>query len=201
MRRIWFLLAVIVCLWPIHAQAQIENGGGTGLPAGATTPAWPFMITETPSGGVAGTPGWTLTQQNTVVVHGGTNALAGTSGFGSTAGNTYIVDAVDTESAALTVTAANVTVMCVPGVTIQQVTASTALFVLGSGANNFTVRNCGLGMPASGTCDASVKDTPATPVNQIVLDNVELNFNSSTCTFTNGGHVLITGGSGHKLNV
>src|SRR5690242_19628711 len=44
MRGIWFLLAVIVCLWPIHAQAQIENGGGTGLPAGCTPGTNPLIL-------------------------------------------------------------------------------------------------------------------------------------------------------------
>src|SRR2546428_1712665 len=138
---------------------------------------------------------------STVIVNGGAGGLSGTSGFGTTANRRYFVTANDTETAALSITAAFVVVECAPGVTIQQTTASTNLFTLGNGGNNFTIRNCGLSSPASGTIAPEVGDTPATPVNNIILDNVELNAGSSTGTDSGAGFVNISGGSHHSLDV
>lgn len=188
----------VLGLSPQFLYAQGNQGGfgpGTGGSGGAT-PAGSTGAPQINNGG--GTLG---AQQNTIVVNGGAGGLSGTSGFGTTANTRYFVSANDTETAQLTITAANVTVECVPGVTIQQTTASTDLFVFGAGANNFTARNCGTSMPASGTCGRMFGDTPATPVNNIVLDNVELNANSSTCTNGGKGWVNISGGSGHRFNV
>jgi hypothetical protein len=116
----------------------------------------------------------------------------------------YFVTTSDTETTALSPTAAGIVVECPgPWVTISQLAASTRLFNFGNGSNNFTVRNCGVSPPASGTCGALFGDTPATPVNGIVLDNVKLVANSSTCTLQAGdyGFVSITGGSHHSLDV
>ncbi len=137
----------------------------------------------------------------TVIVSGGAGGLSGTSGFGTTANVRYFVAANDTETAELNPTAANITVEMAPGVTIRQLTGSTNLFHLGNGANNFTIRGGGLSTVSSGTCAPLVVDTPATPVNNITLDNVELNANSSTCTDSGAGFVNISGGSHHSLDV
>src|SRR5690349_1528336 len=176
---------------PPGGYSSSSGGGG-----GGATPAGSTGAPQINGGG-----GTLAAQQNTIVVNGGAGGLSGTSGFGTTANTRYFVAANDTETAALNITAANVTVECAPGITIQQTTASTDLFVFGAGANNFTARNCGTSMPASGTCGRMFGDTPATPVNQIVLDNVELNANSSTCTNSGKGWVNISGGSGHRFNV
>ena len=197
MRALAFAAFVaLASLITLSARAQTGQGGygpGTGTGASSSGPVGAPQIAA--AGGAFGT------QQNTIVVNGGAGGLSGTSGFGTTANTRYFVSANDTETAALTITAANVTVECNPGVTIQQTTASTALFTKGAGAANFTVRNCGLGQPTSGTCAPVVNDTPTSPTNNLVLDNVELNFNSSTCTDSAAGWVNISGGSGHRLNV
>jgi len=176
MRKLLFLL--LLCAIPAWPQAggyssPAQGGGGTNFGA------------------------------STVIVTGGAGGLSGTSGFGTTANRRYFVTANDTETAALSITAAFVTVECNPGVTIQQLTASTRLFNLGSGANNFTLRNCGVSPPASGTVGALIGDTAATPVNNIILDNVQLVANSSTGTLqaSDFGFVYITGGSHHSLDV
>lgn len=175
---------------PPGGYSSSGNGGGGAPPAGST---------GAPQ--INGGGGAFAAQQQTIVVNGGAGALSGTSGFGTTANTRYFVAANDTETAAMTITAAGVTVECNPGVTIQQTTASTQLFTRGAGSANFTIRNCGLGMPTSGTCAPVVGDTPASPTNNMVLDNVELNFNSSTCTDSSAGWVNISGGTDHTIDV
>lgn len=54
--KIWLIaLLCCVCLLPLSLHAQINNGGGSGLPAGPTSPnGLAQVLCSTPSGGVAG---------------------------------------------------------------------------------------------------------------------------------------------------
>src|SRR2546428_295759 len=136
-------------------------------------PAWPQAggYSSPAQGG-----GGTNFGASTVIVNGGAGGLSGTSGFGTTANRRYFVTANDTETAALSITAAFVTVECAPGVTIQQTTASTNLFTLGNGGNNFTICNFGLSHPASGAIAPGGGGKPATPADNIILGNDPLDW-------------------------
>src|SRR4029077_4077091 len=102
--------AALASLITLSARAQTGQGGygpGTGTGASSSGPVGAPQIAA--AGGAVWTP------QNTIVVNGGAGGLSGTSGFGTTANTRYFVSANDSETAALTITAANVTVECNPG--------------------------------------------------------------------------------------
>lgn len=194
--------------WTINGAASATVAAATGCtiyvdPASATN----WLTDCGGGGGAGGTPGGTPGQpqfnnagafggeSNTFVVQGGTGAIHALT---LVAGEKIVLTANDTESAAVPISVANVTIECVPGVAIQQVTASTDLFdVTGS---NFTIRSCGLSPPATGVAGVLVNTVAATPANYIRLDHVILNANSSTATNGGSGWVNISGGAHHYLD-
>lgn len=130
-------------------------------------------------------------QSGTVVLNGGTNVIAG-----ALAANTRILIAanVTQNTSAISVTQANVTIECAsPDITISQATASTNLFTVTG--NFFSIKNCGLNPPASGTAGQLV----TVNANDSDFDNITLNANSSTSTNGGNGWLQITGGTGHRV--
>jgi hypothetical protein len=113
--------------------------------------------------------------------------------YAGTASNTYGFN-----TAPAIISGTNIKIECAPGVILKMTAASTVLFSL-SGANNFTIRNCALAPPASGSAGHLIEDNVLVPVNYILIDNVILNPNSSTAT-TGSGWVDIRGGSHHFIN-
>jgi hypothetical protein len=93
----------------------------------------------------------------------------------------------------IAVTQANVTIVCVPGTSIQQATASKALFTITS--DNFQMEGCTLKPVSSGTASQLVKING----NHSKLTNVKFDISGSTATNGGTGWWRVTGGTDHQV--
>jgi hypothetical protein len=162
--------------------------------------ALPARAQGTPPGAYSsssgGGGGGTNFGASTVIVTGGSGGLSGTAGF-PTANTRYFVTANDTETAALAIGVANVTIECLPGITIQQTTASTDLFDFNSGSDGSRLINCTLNPPASG---ASAQLVNIVNGNRITIDGVVVNSITSTATNGGNGWIRIQQGSHNTIH-
>jgi hypothetical protein len=164
-----------------------STGGGGGANPGGAVCSSQFQVNSTTFGGAT----------DLCVVNGGAGSIAAL----TLAANTkYLITAGDTETAVKNVTVPNVTIECPPGVTIQQTTASTDMWFLTTGANNFTVIGCSGEMPSTGTMGVWLDTDPVHPVNYITTQNLTLNSLSSTATNSGKGWVNISGGAHHRID-
>jgi hypothetical protein len=163
-----------------------STGGGGGANPGGAVCSSQFQVNSTTFGGTT----------DLCVVNGGAGSIAALTLVANTK---YLITASDTETAAKNVTVPNVTIECPPGVTIQQTTASTDMWFLTTGANNFTVIGCSAEMPSTGTMGVWLNTDPLHPVNYVTVQNLTINSLSSTATNGGAGWINFSGGTGHRV--